>query len=226
LTRRRLVVYRKLREIAQTVCVHGILHKNHATTRRLLFCSALIVSSVVALCAGLALIVRPVSPTVAILGSVVLDPPGKGLPSNLRVRQSTPLNRGMVVYYTFDQTDLQGTPGECGFVSYVRWGLIGWQAIESYGGCLPRSTGPVSFTAVSKEWTIPGEGPWSEVHGTATDPGVDSLRVAWSDGTTHTAALIDGHYLVVWPGRADVVQIEALDRAGATVDTHKPVASP
>jgi hypothetical protein len=196
------------------------------TRRHLLFRSALIVSSVVALCAGVALVVRPVSPTVAILGSVVLDPPGKGLPSNLRVRQSTPLNQGLVVYYTFDQTDLRGTPGECRFVSYVRWGLIGWQAIESYGGCLPHSTGPVSFTAVSKDWAIPGEGPWSEVHGTATGPGVDSLRVAWSDETTHAAALIDGHYLVVRPGRADVVQIETLDHAGMTIDTHEQVASP
>jgi hypothetical protein len=196
------------------------------TRRHLLFRSLLITLSVVVLCAGVVLVVRPVSPTVAILGSVVLEPPGKGLPSNFRVRQGTPLDQGMVVYYTFDQTDLQGTPGECRFVSYVRRGAIGWQTIESYGGCLPRSTGPVSFTAVSKEWTIPEEGPWSEVHGTATGPGVDSLRVAWSDGTTRTATLTDGHYLVVRPGRADVVQIEALDRAGTTIDTHEQVASP
>jgi hypothetical protein len=190
---------------------------------------ALVVLFAVVLCVAIAaitLVVRPVSPTVAILGNVILSPPGKGLPANFRVWQSVPVNQGMVVYYTFDHLDQQRKPGECGFVSYVRRRAIGWQIIERYGGCLPVGAGSGSFTAVSRGWDIPGEPAWSEVHGTATATGVDSLRVAWSDGVIQTVALIDGHYLLTRSGRADVLQIETLDRAGTVIDIHNQVTSP
>jgi hypothetical protein len=196
------------------------------TRRRIHFRFVLVALSAAVLCAVIILVVWPVSPTVAILGSVVLASPGRGLPSSFHVRQSIPMDQGMVVYYTFDHTDIQGTPGKCRFVSYVRREAIGWQTVESYGGCQPVGVGSGPFTAVSRGWDIPGEAPWSEVHGVATGTGVDSLRVAWSDGMIHTAAVVDGHYLVTRSGRADVMQVETLDRAGMIVDTYNQVTSP
>jgi hypothetical protein len=41
-----------------------------------------------------------------------------------------------------------------------------------------------------------------------------------------TGTLIDGHYLVTRSGRADVIEIETLDRAGTIIDTHTQVTSP
>ena len=187
---------------------------------------ALVVLCAVVLCAAVTLVVRPVSPTVAVLANVILSPPGKGLPASFHVWQSVSVNQGMVVYYTFDHLDQQRKPGECGFVSYVRRRAIGWQIIGKYGGCLPVGAGTGPFMAVSRGWDIPGEPAWSEVHGTATAAGVDSLRVAWSDGMIQTVALIDGHYLLTRSGRADVLQIETLDRAGTVIDTHNQVTSP
>jgi hypothetical protein len=69
------------------------------TRKRVLVCFALVALSVTVLCAAVILVVRPVSPAVAILGGVILAPPGRGLPSSFHVRQSVSMHQGMVVYY-------------------------------------------------------------------------------------------------------------------------------
>jgi hypothetical protein len=137
-----------------------------------------------------------------------------------------PVGQGLIVYYTFEQADRQGVLGECSFVSYVRRKAIGWQSAESYGGCQPHAVDSDSLTAVSRNWILPEEDVWSEVHGAAADPSVHSLHITWSDGMTYTAILSDSHYLAIRPGHADVVRVEMLDSAGITIDTQEQATMP
>jgi hypothetical protein len=177
-------------------------------------------------CVTIVLVVWPPSPTVAVIREAFLSPVGSGLPAEFRVRQSTPIGSGMTVYYTYRQTDLEGKPGECEFVSYVKIIGFGWQIIESYGGCLPVRDDSLSFTADSRYWDIPSETPWSEIHGEIKQKDVDWVRVSWSDGSVDTASTAEGHFLIVRSGDLEVVQIEAIDQDGETIVTQPQFSRP
>ncbi len=194
--------------------------------RRTIIVAYVMIMSALASCAAIVMIVWPASPTIAVIREAFLSPVGSGLPSEFQLLQRTPIGSGMAIYYTYHQTDLKGTPGECRFVSYAKLVGFGWKILESYGGCLPLGNETSAFAAESRSWNIPGETPWSEIHGKATYAHVDWVRVSWSDGTVDTAKAVEGYFLVARFSDVDVMQIEAIDLTGETIATLHQISNP
>ena len=117
------------------------------------------------------------SPTAAIRRDPI-HPPARGEPTDFQVRQSVPWRDGEIVYYTFEQLNPSGAPSECGFVAYVRRGLLGWQTGSGGGGCAPRGTATGPFERAGSGSSFSSDkGTRSETYGLITDPAAVEARV-------------------------------------------------
>jgi hypothetical protein len=180
---------------------------------------------------GLALFITACAPSAPTREAAIQDSlrQGSRAVANFQVWQTMRWVDGEIVQYTFSAVDPDGKSWECEGVTFVRPGMVGWQAESSGQNCQDANGGSGTFKLVgSTGGGGTGTATWQVASGLITDSAAQEVRVTWSDSTTETVKLVNQAFLIMQPEGISVQKLDALTADGTIIDTLEfgpPIAS-